>query len=110
MFSLQLSFPFSVSSAVLGLKPYEVSCFNQGVSYFCRIELLPNSVTHGALVIDRCDLTNYGIGMWASFSDSLVKHSMSCFSDYVDYTRYMKFSESVSDSFRSVIFRSDVLD
>ena len=107
VFSLPLSFPFAVSSAVLGLKPYEVSCFNQRVSYFRRIESLPDSVIHGALVIDRCDLMNYGIGMSASFGDSLVRRSMSRCSDYEDSTLLIKFSKSVLDSFRSVLFRSE---
>ena len=46
-FSLPSSFPFAVTEAVLGLSPFESSCFRQRVSYFRRIESRPENVTFG---------------------------------------------------------------
>ena len=106
-FSLPSSFPFSVAEAVLGVKPFEVSCLHQRVFYFRRIESIPESVAFGALTIDRCELMKHNIGMSCVFGKSLVKYSLPRLSDYQDVLLEGTFSENVMDSFMNRLIRSE---
>ena len=84
-----------------------MSCFNQRVSYFRRIEDQPDSVIYGALSVDRCELMEFDIGMSAIFGKSLEKHALPRLSDYLDTLLGVKLEETVLNSFKSVLIRSE---
>ena len=107
IFSLPSSFPFVVSEAILGLKPFETTCFYQRVSYFRRTESQTDTVTFGSLSTDRCELMKHDIGISAVFGRSLVKLSLPYFSDYEDVSLYEKVSRIVLDSFKNSLMRSE---
>ena len=107
VFSLPSSFPSSVAEAILGLSPYQVSCFDQRVLFFRRITGNPESVTFGAYCVDRCDLMRHDTGISFIFGDSLARLSLPRFSDPEDVLIRSIVAENSLDAFKCRLIRSE---